>query len=175
MYLSVVMRAEGATGFHKVGIVGNFGYDITLELIYVSSYYLISSKSFFKTDAETQYWARNSIWQEDCPAWKVHYWSSGILAQLVFLILWWHFWYYQKGGNRWITVRIRVTGNYKHYWVRQALYQTWEHWGAAETMSHCIINKQMACDSSYIICPFPDFNWLIKSLATFGLAQKVLI
>ena len=30
--------------------------------------------------------------------------------------------------------------------------------GAAETVSHCIINKQMASDSSYIICPFPDFN-----------------
>ena len=42
-------------------------------------------------------------------------------------------------------------------------------------MSHCIINKQMASASSYIICPFPDFNWSIKSLATFGLARQVLI
>ena len=46
---------------------------------------------------------------------------------------------------------------------------------AAETMSHYIINKQMASASSYIICPFPDFNWSIKSLATFGLARQVLI
>ena len=47
--------------------------------------------------------------------------------------------------------------------------------GAAETVCHCIINKQMASDSGFIICPFPDFHWLIKSLATFGLAQKVLL
>ena len=47
--------------------------------------------------------------------------------------------------------------------------------GAAETVSHCIINKRMASASSYIICPFPDFNYSIKSLATFGLARQVLI
>ena len=39
-------------------------------------------------------------------------------------------------------------------------------------MSHCIINKRKTFASSYIICPFPDFNWSIKSLATFGLAQQ---
>ena len=33
----------------------------------------------------------------------------------------------------------------------------------------------MASASSYIVCPFPDFNWSIKSLATFGLARQVLI
>ena len=33
----------------------------------------------------------------------------------------------------------------------------------------------MASASSYIVCPFPDFNWLIKILATFGLARQVLI
>ena len=47
--------------------------------------------------------------------------------------------------------------------------------GAVETVSHCIINKQMASDSSYMISPFLDFNWSIKSLATFGLAQEVFI
>ena len=33
----------------------------------------------------------------------------------------------------------------------------------------------MASASSYIIGPFPDFNWSIKSLATFGLARQVLL
>ena len=33
----------------------------------------------------------------------------------------------------------------------------------------------MASASSYIVCPFPDFNWSIKSLATFGLARQMLI
>ena len=43
--------------------------------------------------------------------------------------------------------------------------------GTAETAPHCILNKQMISDSSYIICSFSDFNWSIESLATFGLAQ----
>ena len=46
--------------------------------------------------------------------------------------------------------------------------------GTEETVSRCIINKQKTSTSSYIICPFPDFNWSIKSPAKFGLAQQVL-
>ena len=44
--------------------------------------------------------------------------------------------------------------------------------GTAETVSRCIINKQMASDSSYA---FPDFEWSITRLATFCYAQEVLI
>ena len=42
--------------------------------------------------------------------------------------------------------------------------------GAAEIVSHCIVNKQMASDSRYIICPLPDCDWLIKmpSIIWFG-------
>ena len=44
--------------------------------------------------------------------------------------------------------------------------------GTAETVSHCILNKQITSASSYIICLFSDLNCLIKSLATFGLTQQ---
>ena len=33
---------------------------------------------------------------------------------------------------------------------------------AAEIVSHCIVNKQMAFASSSIICPLPDCDWSIK-------------
>ena len=33
--------------------------------------------------------------------------------------------------------------------------------GTAQTVSHSILNKRMTSASSYIICPFPDFNWSI--------------
>ena len=46
---------------------------------------------------------------------------------------------------------------------------------AAEIISHCIINKHMTSNSSYIICLFPDFFWSIKSIATFGLDLEVLL
>ena len=43
--------------------------------------------------------------------------------------------------------------------------------GAAEIVSHCIVNKQMPSDSSYMICPLPDCDWSIKmpSIIWFGL------
>ena len=47
------------------------------------------------------------------------------------------------------------------------------HKETAEIVSNWILNKQMTSASSYILCLFPDFNWSIKSLATFGLAHKV--
>ena len=34
--------------------------------------------------------------------------------------------------------------------------------GAAEIVSHCIVNKQMQSASSYMICPFPDCDCSIK-------------
>ena len=49
--------------------------------------------------------------------------------------------------------------------------QNSKHQGTAETAPHCILNKRITSDSSYIICSFPDFNCSSESLATFGLAQ----
>ena len=42
--------------------------------------------------------------------------------------------------------------------------------GAEETVSHCIVNKQMASASSYIIFPLLDCDWSIKmpSIIWFG-------
>ena len=47
--------------------------------------------------------------------------------------------------------------------------------GAAEIVSHCIVNKQMPSASSYMICPPPDCDWSIKIPSIIWFGWQVLI